>query len=268
MDVEKVNTSDEVEDLLLGTLSIEDWIKIESTKSSFMSYFQPHSAQSPQCTAYFNCSDRASALVSMSEFTNQIALRFINFFRQINEFQELLIDDRLILIKYNLFPVFPIGKCYNYRETNDCCSRHPCEETDKHRRFYALFGDCNHIRETFIKLTLSLVDATRQNPTLLSLLLIILILTPGLSLNEEEPPLNDPLAVYRVQSYYTKLLWSYLVNESGEIEACRHFTRLLNTILRLQSSSKVIRIFFRDLYRSSNTVDKITPLMQSVLHVY
>ena len=265
MDVEKVSTSGTIEDLLFGTLSIEDWTKIESTKSSFMALFQP---QMGQCAAHVDVTDRESALLSMSEFTHQIALRYINFFRKINEFQELSIDDRFILIKFNLYPVFPIAKCYKFRETDDCCSKHSCEENRKHIHFFSLFGDFGFIRETFIKLIHLLVDVTRQDPILLSLLLVILILSPGLSINEDEPPLNDPLAANRVQSYYTTLLWGYLVNETGEIEACRRFTRLLTTILRLQSASKVLRTFFRDQFRASNTVDKITPLMQSVLHVY
>ncbi len=51
-------------------------------------------------------SDRASALISWSHFVNQMSLHFISFFRQIDEFKGLHADDRFILIKYNLLPVF------------------------------------------------------------------------------------------------------------------------------------------------------------------
>jgi hypothetical protein len=76
------------------------------------------------------------------------------------------------------------------------------------------------------------------------------------------------LAVNRAQCHYTRLLWNYLVCQLGEIEACRRFTQLLTLILRMQSVSKIHRIFFRDQHWASNTVDKLAPLMQSVLHIY
>ena len=272
MDVAKIDAdilaqkgaeSSGIEDILFGSLSIEDWITIESVKSAFVSSFY---CPIVQCTHYMDLTNRGSALISWSEFSNQMALRFIDFFRQINDFQDLILDDRLILIKYNLLPVFPIGKCYNYKQMNDCCSVNSAE-ADKHRQFFTLFDTSNTIRDSFIQLIHSLVEITEQNPTVLSLLLIILILTPGLSMNEEEPPLNDPLAVNRTQCHYTDLLWNYLVNQWGEIEAYRRFIQLLTLILRLQSSSRTFRVFFRDACVNENTVDKITPLMQSVLHI-
>jgi hypothetical protein len=273
MDVDKVNgglifqednESNETEDLLFGTLSIEDWITIQTVQSSFVSVFH---LPMEQCSKHTDFSDHVSALISWSECGNQIALRFIDFFRQINEFQGLLLDDRLILIKYNLFPVFPICKCYNYQYENDYCSYDSNKEAEKDRRFFTLFDAFNTIHNTFLDLVHSLVQVTGQDATLLSLLLIILILTPGLSMSEEQPPLNDPLGVNRAQCHYIKILWNYLVNQLGEIEACRRFTQLLTVILRLQSRNQILRLLFRDQCVKANTVDKLAPLMLSVLHI-
>jgi hypothetical protein len=86
-------------------------------------------------------------------------------------------------------------------------------------------------------------------------------------MSEEEPPLNDSLAVNRAQCYYTKILWNYLINQSGEIEACRRFIQLLTLILRIQSGNQIYRLFFRDECVKANTVDKLAPLMQSVLNI-
>jgi hypothetical protein len=97
--------------------------------------------------------------------------------------------------------------------------------------------------------------------------LIILILTPCLSMNEDEPPLNDPLAVNRVQSYYTEILWKYLVYKLEEVQACKLFIQLLSTISRMQSTSNTLRLFVRDECARSNAADKLAPLMQSVLNI-
>jgi hypothetical protein len=128
-----------------------------------------------------------------------------------------------------------------------------------------LCGDSYGIRDTFINLVLSLVKVTEQDPTLLSLLLPILIFSQGLSMNVDEPILKDSLAVNRAQCYYTKLLWNYLVSKRGEVQACRHFTQLLTVIIRIQSVGKIIREFFCIQSMTSDTVDKIAPLMQTVL---
>jgi hypothetical protein len=118
-----------------------------------------------------------------------------------------------------------------------------------------------------MNLVFSLVQITEQDPILLSLLLTILIFCPCLSMNEDEPPLKDSLAVHRAQSHYTKLFWNYLVNKWGEGQACKHFTHLLTIIFRMQSAAKNFREFFQGQFTTLNSVDKIAPLMQTVLHI-
>ncbi|CAF3965973.1 unnamed protein product, partial [Adineta steineri] len=82
------------------------------------------------------------------------------------------------------------------------------------------------------------VKLTGQDPTLLSLLMLIVLFTPGLSMNIEEPLLKDPLAVHRAQNNYTQLLWNYLISKQGEIQACKHFTQLLSAMFQIRSVSK------------------------------
>jgi hypothetical protein len=66
-------------------------------------------------------------------------------------------------------------------------------------------------------------------------------------MNEEEPPINDALAVNRIQCHYTRLLWNYSLNQWGELhEACKRVIQLLTLILRMQSASKILRVFFRE----------------------
>jgi hypothetical protein len=250
-------------EILFDTLSVEDWITIQSVRSLFSSTFQDDHVQCP----FDDRVDRASAFISWSERANQVALLFINFFRQIGEFEGLHGDDRFILIKYNLFPLFPILRSYNYKVTGDCCSRGDNEEAARHRRFFMLCDSSTNVREKFVNLILSLVEVTEQDPTILSLLLVTLLFSQGLSMSEDEPSLKDSLAVFQAQAHYTEILWNYLVNKQGEIEASRCFTQLLTCIFRIQSAAKVFREFFRVQLIKTDTVDRIAPLMQSVLHI-
>ena len=252
-----------IEDILFGRLSVEDRTTIENLQSSFISFFQLSVAE---VSNVFDCSNRLSALVSWSNFINQIALRYINFIRQNSEFEDLCLNDRIILTKYNLFFVLPLLKCYNYRFMH--VSPQQSEEDAKfHHHFFSVLGLSHSTGASFLNVIMSLVHVTGQNPTLLSLLLLILFFTPGLSMNEDQPPLTDPLAVYRAQSNYTKVLWSYLVDQYGEVEACRRFSELLSLILRMQLVTKDFRMFFRDQCTNLNAVEQIAPLIQSVLNI-
>jgi len=86
-------------------------------------------------------------------------------------------------------------------------------------------------------------------------------------MNETQPSLKDLFAVNRAQFYYTKVLWNYLVTKWGEIQACKHFTKLLTMIFRIQSASKKSREFFRVQFMTSDAVEEIAPIIQSVLHI-
>ena len=261
--VDQNNDFNGMEDILFGSLSVEDWATIQNLQSSFISFFQIPKSRGIDI---IDLSDRVSALVTWSTFINQLAMRFINFFRQVSEFEHLNLDDRIILIKYNLFPVFPLCKCYNYKHEY-ICPYDSNEEAEKRQQFFTLLGLSSTIGDAFMNVVISLVHVTGQDPTLLSLLLIILFFTPGLSMNEDQPPLTDPLAVYRAQSHYTKVLWNYLVDQYGEVEACRRFSELLSLILRMQLVTKDFRMFFRDQCTNLNAVEQIAPLIQSVLNI-
>jgi hypothetical protein len=249
----------EMEDTLFETLSIEDWLAIENVRSSFQ---DDHTNYSP-----VDLSNPTTALISWSHLFNDIALRFIRFLRQIDEFENLHVDDRFILIKYNLFSIYPICRCFNLQSIDDYSSFNQNEIIEKHSRLFILCGASTGIHQSFANMVLAFVRLSEQDSTLLILLMVILIFTQGLSMNEDEPPLNDSLAVHRAQLHYTTLLWNYLINKRGEIQANKHFIQLINAIFRIQSETKTFQNFFRVQMMSSATVDQIAPLMQTVLHI-
>jgi hypothetical protein len=60
-----------------------------------------------------------------------------------------------------------------------------------------LCGESYETSEIWVNLIRSLIGITEQDQVLISLLLIILLFSPGLSANEDEPLLRDSLSVYR-----------------------------------------------------------------------
>lgn len=253
----------EMEEIILDDLSVEDWIKIENVRSLFLSIVKDDNAN------YFSLdiSDTNSAVASWSQIAEQIALRFINFFRQISEFENLDANDRFILIKYNLYALYPIYKCFNNKPLINYLASDENEEAIRLRQFFILLSGSDHGRHLLIDLIYSLGQITEQDSILLSLLLMILAFSQGLSMDEDEPILKNSLAVNHVQSYYTKLLWNYLVNKQGEVQSLKFFVQLLSMIFRIQLQSKMLRDFIRLSWATQNSVDSITPLMQTVLHI-
>ncbi|UJR19247.1 hypothetical protein I4U23_022375 [Adineta vaga] len=250
--------------MLIDIVPIDDWLTIQNVQSSFKSYFHHTGVQ---CISYYDFTDRTSAIIAWSQFTNKIALSLINFFRQVNEFENLHMDDRVILIKYNMFSLFPLSNSYSYRAINDCFSDDECAVAVKHRYFFELCGVPSHMRQSFINIVVSLVHITDQDPIFLSLCLVVFLFSRGLSMSDNEPIFKDPQTIYEVQSRYTSILWNYMANKEGEIIAQKKFIQLIQVMFQMQSTSKQCRDTFLNQFITPDTVDKIAPLIQTFLDI-
>ena len=252
------------EDLIeIDELYLDDWIAVESIRCAFDSSFPP-----PDQRAYqLDVSNRSSALISWSVHANQSALAFIHFFRQIDEFENLHADDRFVLIKSNLLLLFPVLKSFHLRSMNDCCASNGNAAATQHQKFFALCGESDGIQEEFAALVQSIIRVTEQDPTVISLLLLVCLFSRGSSIDDDQLPLKEPLSVHHAQSFYARLLWMDLVRRHGPFRAIQRFMALLQTILRVQTAAKRFRDFFRSQFLSLDSVDQVTPLMQTVLHI-
>lgn len=270
MDAENDNTvlndtieSNSIQSTSSESLSIEDWSDIESVRSNYSSIFENEN-RSRRC---YDTSDRISALITWSEFASERAISLINFFQQIDEFENLNSDDRFILIKYNLLTLFLIQKCLHYNPLTGRFNNKNNDDLFKRRQFFTLCYGTSGIRETFMNLIRSFSAITEQDSTLIYLILIILLFSKGLSMSENESILNDGLAVNRAQSHYTRLTWNYLIYKQGEKKTFQQFTQIMAEIERIQSFTKHYRDFFRSEIQSNDISERFAPLMQAVLNI-
>ena len=252
------------EDLIeIDDLYLDDWIALESVRSAFDSSFATPDQQAYQ----LDVSDRSSALISWSIHANRSAMAFIHFFRQIEHFEHLNVDDRFVLIKSNLLLLFPVLKSFHLRPTNDCCTTDGNAAATQHQKFFALCGESDGIREEFAALVKSIVRVTEQDPTVISLLLLVCLFSRGSSIDDDQLALKEPVSVHHAQSFYAELLWKDLLRRHGPFHAIQRFIALLQVILRVQMAAKRFRDFFRSQLLSLDSVDQVTPLMQTVLHI-
>lgn len=253
----------EMEAILFETLSVDDWLAVENIRTAFLSVFEKFRMN----YSSVDLSSPSSSLITWSQCFNEIALRFIEFYRHIDEFEQINADDRFTLIKYNLFSIYALCECFNFESSDNYCLYNENEIPEQHLQTLNLWGASNSMGESIMTILGLLLRLSEGDPIFLILLIIILIFTQGLSMNEREPPLNDPFSVGQAQIRYTILLWNYLINKRGESKATEQFIQLTNIILRIQSETKKFQDFFRLQISASDDVEQISPLLQSVLHI-
>jgi len=193
------------------------------------------------------------------------AMRLLSFFKQIPEFNQLNVDDKVTLIKYNLTMVLRISCALSYNiETGQII------ETDSDAPFDTQFFQLVHgynICMQSKKIFDSFLHIANYDKKIIHLSLIILILTRGFSTaDSHEPILNDTMAVYRTQNYYIELLWKYMEATHGSEVAVRLFSKLIVHVISWQTiqedmRNNVVRIL------SPKDIDELVPIMKSVLHL-
>jgi hypothetical protein len=124
-----------------------------------------------------------------------------------------------------------------------------------------IFMQVKKIFESFVRIA-------QYDQRIIQLALIILILTKGFSTNDRanEPILDDEIAVYRAQNYYTELLWKYLETIHGHGKAARIFNELVAHFISWQTlQGRLSRNIHQAL--SPTEMNELLPIMKDLLHV-
>lgn len=214
----------------------------------------------------WNPTTHATTLLQHINARSVTAIRLLSFFKQIPEFNELHADDKLTLIKYNLMPLVILNCTLAYnKETDSIVEDHRDAPWDTSiiRKLHGeeAYESVKKIFEAFVRLA-------EYDQRIIQLALIILILTKGFSTHDDgkEPILNDGIAVYRAQNYYTELLWKYLETTYGHGKAAQIFRQLIAYFISWQT----LRGHFRHELINALTpaeMNELLPIMKSLLHV-
>ena len=193
-------------------------------------------------------------------------MRLLSFFKQIPEFNQLNVDDRVTLVKYNLMPLVILNCTLGY----DMKSK-TIIETDSDAPWNTTILIKVHGHDIYMKVKKifdSFVRLAQYDRRIIQLALVILILTKGFSINESssEPILNDGLAVYRAQNYYTELLWKYLETMHGYRKAVHIFNELIVHFISWQMVQGYLQRSLINIL-SPTEMNELLPIMKSLLHI-
>lgn len=192
-------------------------------------------------------------------------MRLLSFFKQIPEFNQLNLDDKVTLIKYNHMVVLYLNRVLSFdKETGQII------ETDSDVPFSTEFFQLLHGYNIFTqtkKIFSSFLHIANYDRKIIELSLLILLLAKGISTTDShEPLLNDTMAIYRVQNDYVELLWKYMEATHGSELATHLFSKLMVQVLACQKIEEDVR---NNILRilSPEDIDELVPIMRSALHL-
>ena len=192
-------------------------------------------------------------------------IRLLTFFKQIPEFNQLNVDDKVTLIKFNLLPLLCINCTLSYKTETDQIVETDSDVPWDSSVIQEVYGHDGylHMRKIFE----SFVAIAQYDQRIIQLVLVTLILTKGFSTGhgEMEPVLNDGLAVYRAQNYYAELLWKYIETVHGTEKAVHIWSELITHFITWQTLHKKLR---ENVERNLLFADKqeLLPLIRSLFH--
>jgi hypothetical protein len=180
----------------------------------------------------------------------------ITFLKQVSHFQQLSVDDRLILLKYNIKIILPIlTHLLNTTSNIQTSFNHPGVHNINNKISYAYSLFARIIPE--------------DNKLLLVIILAFLFCPCLFTTNSlyDAGDITNPSRQLIQYAYdeYTKLLWYYVLEVTGDNhdQAVLTFMKIVTTFLQVQNVSSDIY----DIVESSVQIDQLHMMMQSILHL-
>ncbi|CAF1114000.1 unnamed protein product [Adineta steineri] len=243
-------------------LSSEDLQRIETISNSYHNRIEFAAGSGLP----WNPSIHTKTFVEVLNSRSVPVMRLLSYFKQIPEFDQLNVDDKVTLIKHNLITILGISRALSYKSDT-----HDVVESDSdvplNTQFYrVLYG--YHICKQLHKIFHSFVQIAQYDRKIIELILIILILTKGFSITnyDDEQILNDNMSVYRAHNYYTELLWKYMETIYGYKKAIDLFSQLILNAISWQQLQYHMR---NDILKTLSPDDtkELLPIMKSILRI-
>jgi hypothetical protein len=192
-------------------------------------------------------------------------IRLLTFFKHIPEFNDLNVDDKVTLIKFNLLPLLCINCTLSYKTETDEIVETDSDMPWNPSSIQTVYGMDGYyeMKKTFDRF----LHIAKYDQRIIQLALITFILTKGFAPGaDNEPILSDCLAVYRAQNYYTELLWKYMEAIHGSELAIQIFSKLIAHFMTWQALQVKLRHIIEQNLLSAD-INDLLPFMKSVLHI-
>jgi hypothetical protein len=194
---------------------------------------------------------------TLIEFLNtetEMHQSLISFYKLIPDFNELDIEDRVLLIKFNMHKLVHLHRILIHKfQENPLIGKHMSQ----------WIGEDFHNQ---MSRTCQSFDRFIEHPLIIKLVLLVFIFTINLSTRSGSPQFDEyknPKKLYELQNYYTTVLWRYLNHVFEENEAILAFEIIVMQILRYQE----LMITIESHVRHEPHHNGLHALMQSIVGI-
>ena len=192
-------------------------------------------------------------------------MRLLSFFKQIPEFDQLNVNDKITLIKFNLMIALGMNSTLLYNPQTKQTT-----EADTDMPWNTQFCQLLYGHDTLTKvkkICTGLTSVAKYDEVIIQLALVIVILTNGLStINEDGSMVNDGMAVHRAQTHYVELLWKYMEATLGFEKTIELYSSLVFCITSWQTILEEMRYHIVRVL-SPTDVDELLPVIKSVFRI-
>ncbi|CAF1587876.1 unnamed protein product [Adineta ricciae] len=244
-----------------GLLTSEDLQRIESIQLLYQNRIELARDGLP-----WNPSEYSITFLQKLNSHSVPLIRLLTFFKQIPEFSELNVEDKVTLIKFNLLPLLCINCTLSYKIETDQIVETDSDVPWDPSIIQEVYGYEGYLQMR--KVFESFVYIAQYDHRIIQLALITLILTKGFSAGEGElePILNDGMAVYRAQNYYSELLWKYIETMHGRHRAISIWSKIVTHFITWQTLHKRLRDNVQKNLSKTDT-SELLPLMKTLFHI-
>jgi hypothetical protein len=195
----------------------------------------------------------------LHEFFNRkkaMLINLISFFKHLPEFDRVDVDDQVLLIKQNIRLLLPI---------NEALLSSPLY-AQLHATNIQTIGCWNNINlhTIYQHLSNSFLGFVSLDAAMIKILLIVLFFTANSQSIDFEPVKYEQIRTIRsIQSSYVELLWLYLTEKWGEVQAIHLYSKFIAAFLRLQ----IIVDRLDSIIRLNDDVQHLDSLMKIILRL-
>jgi hypothetical protein len=193
-------------------------------------------------------------------------IRLLAFIKQIPEFDQLNVDDKVTLIKFNLLPLLCMNCTLSYKIETDQIVETDSDVPWDSSIIQEVYGYDGYLQMR--KIFESFAHIAKYDQKIIQLALITFVLTKGFATGcgELEPILHDGLAAYRAQNYYAELLCKYIETVHGHEKAVNIWMKLVTHFITWQTLLKNLRENVQKNLLSTDMTE-LLPLMKSLFHI-
>lgn len=246
----------------LLSLTSSDWSRIRQVQYA---YSESITLNKVIGVPTFPATQRIYSTIDLIRIPTYLAsIRLITFLKKITEFNQLDLEDRVTLVKYNLLAVVFMHVVLIYNPTSDTYHEPGTEDpVFDGKDWIRILGD--EFYRDLTNIATQLIQTVHNDRIIIKTFLLLILFSKGFCAYDiaHEPTLINSSLVYQTQCSFVESLYKYCLHHHGLKKTLTIFMNLAGHLLRVQH----LAVHLKDFVHDQIDPALISPLMQTVLQL-